>query len=435
MILQIYAYGLRAGKIGLKSVLKARRKAGKEPVERFKERLGRSDVERPSGSLVWVHAASVGEAQSSLVLIRALLAEYPSISVLVTTGTVTSANIMEKTLPSLSDGRAFHQFYPLDHPEWVASFLNHWQPDLVLWMESELWPNMLFEIQNKNIPAVLVNARLSKTSYRNWSFIRKSAKKVLKTFSCILCQSDQDADYYKKLGAINVHVTDNLKFSAEPLGTDEADLGVLTTAIGNRPCWVYASTHADEEVLAAHIHQTLKTDIPDLLTIIVPRHPARRDDIQNALKDTLLNVQFRGKDRHLPNSDTDIYIADTLGELGLFYRVCPIACIGRTFSTDGGGGHNPIEPAQLDCAVLHGPMVQNLKDIFDDMYVAEATLPLANQREFERTLNRLFSDEQYCKRFQKSAYDFAQSKAEVLERVLQHIKPLVVKAVSGDSDA
>ncbi|MEM7650697.1 MAG: 3-deoxy-D-manno-octulosonic acid transferase [Pseudomonadota bacterium] len=410
---------MRAGEYFITSALHRRQKAGKESIERFDERFGTPSIERPEGGLVWVHAASVGEAQSALILIKTLLQHYNGLNVLVTTGTLTSAHLMEKNLPE----GAFHQFYPVDHPDWVSRFLDHWAPDFILWMESELWPNMLLDIQKREIPAMLINARLSERSYKRWKLLGGSIRTLLKGFSTILCQTEKDAQHFSALGAHNVHVTDNIKYSAQSLRADEQDLKAFNAIIAGRPTWVYASTHDAEEEIAARIHEILKASLPEVLSVIVPRHPERRGSIAAALDGSSLNVLFRGEDKTLPAEETDIYIADTLGELGLFYRASSVTCIGRTFSKDGGGGHNPIEAAQLNCAILHGPHVQNLQEIFDEMNQADAAIMASTEQSLADRLQALLSDPKACSAQQKKAYDFAKNKERVLETVMAHIHP------------
>lgn len=420
-MLKLYRSIMSASDPLLTRLLNKRLKAGKEDPARLSERKGIAAKERPGGKLVWVHAASVGEAQSALILIDSLLARSPKLNVLVTTGTVTSATLMARKLPP----RAFHQFYPLDHPEWVQTFLDHWKPDLVFWMESELWPNMLAGIHKRNIPAALVNARLSKRSYRNWKLVKSSISELLGVFQVILAQTEVDAKYYRKLGASNIVVTDNIKYSAKPLPADESELKKLSMACTGRPVWLYASTHAGEEAMACRIHEKLKATQPDLLTIIAPRHPERRLEVLSVCDTHKLKGRLRGHSHDLPTIEDDIYIADTMGELGLLYRLAPITCIGRSFSHDGGGGHNPIEPAQLRCAVLHGPHVQNLQEIFDAMNDAGAAIQLRDESDFTETLRRLFEHKNYREEMQAEAYIFAQEKADVLPRVLGAIEPLL----------
>ncbi|PZO84230.1 MAG: 3-deoxy-D-manno-octulosonic acid transferase, partial [Micavibrio aeruginosavorus] len=274
-LLTLYETLIRAGKPALEMLLRARARRGKEDSLRINERKGRASIKRPAGKIVWVHAASVGEAQSALILINAMDNAAPDTHIVVTTGTVTSATLMERRLPA----NAFHQYVPLDHPVWVKSFLDHWQPDLALWMESELWPNMLGALKRRNIPAILVNARLSENSFRNWSMAKGAASKILGTFDLILAQTKADAHRFESLGAKNVTAGDNLKYGAAPLPYDELSLSALSLTVDGRPVWVYASTHEGEEDLACRVHARLKETIPSLLTIIVPRHPERREDV------------------------------------------------------------------------------------------------------------------------------------------------------------
>lgn len=410
----------------LHALLQKRVYAGKEDESRLGERRGKASLPRPDGKLFWVHAASVGEAQSALILIHALLEQNKDLHILLTTGTKTSAQLMAQKLPK----RAIHQFYPLDHSYWVSRFLDHWSPDAVFWMESELWPNMLMDIQSRNIPTALVNGRLSPRSFKRWSMFKKSIAEILKTFDLVLTQTEQEQHYYTELGATKVLTTDNLKYSASPLGYDEADYNALKKAIGNRPFWLYASTHKGEEQLACDIHTELKKDMPNLLTIVVPRHPERGPEISDICEANELDGVLRRQIKRLPDIDTDIYIANTLGELGLFYSLSPIACIGRSFSDDGGGGHNPIEAAQLNCAVLHGPNVQNLSDIFDEMDSAGAALKIEKKDDFAPLLKDLLSTSEKQDELQRRGFDFAAAKTRVIDTVMKEIQPLLNKALS-----
>lgn len=420
-MLKIYVSAMQASAPLLEKMLKSRQERGKEDPARVDERRGIAARPRPQGMLAWVHAASVGEAQSALLLVNALLQAHKKLHVLVTTGTVTSAATMAKNLPE----RAFHQFYPLDHPDWTRRFLDHWQPDLVLWMESELWPNMLLQAKERKIPAALVNARLSARSFRRWRLVRGGAAKVLGAFDAILAQTEQDAQRYSALGAKNVTVTDNLKYGAKPLPFNEDELAKLNAATAERPVWLYASSHAGEEEMACRVHQILKNSFPELLTVIVPRHPDRREAIGKTCAGFGLNVQLRGEAHYPPQPSDDIYIADTMGELGLFYRLVPVACIGRSFSDDGGGGHNPIEAAQLNCAVLYGPNVQYQQQLYDEFSDAGAAISLKDEKELADVLTKILGDKNELRKLQDAGRIFVQSKAGVAARVLQALEPLM----------
>ena len=406
----------------LKALLKKRCKKGKEDPDRLDERMGIPSTERPEGRLLWFHAASVGEAQSCLILMDSILKIQPDSNILITTGTVTSAKLMEKRLPK----NAVHQYYPLDHPLWVQNFVSHWQPDLVIWMESELWPNMLSCLQNNDIPCALINARMSERSFRRWKKAKKSAKKLLNSFKVIVTQTQDAADYFKALGAENVHVGGNLKYSASPLPYDQNELRRLQTDIGNRPIWLYSSTHDGEEDIACRIQGHLSKSIPDLLTIIVPRHPERRDQIRKTLEKYNLPFTFRGSTLHLPKKEDQVYVVDTLGELGLFYRLSEIACIGRSLSTDGGGGHNPIEAAQLDCAILFGPHIQNQKALYADFHDTGSALKVNNEAELQSRIERLLQDPDGATALQNKAASLVQKKAKIIDNILTLLNPYLL---------
>lgn len=422
-MLGLYTALMTAGEPFLEALLRRRCRQGKEDPARLRERMGHAARPRPAGPLVWLHAASVGEAQSALILIEALHNMAPGLHILVTTGTVTSATIMASRLPPY----AFHQYYPLDHPAWVKRFLDYWQPDLVLWMESELWPNMLGEVTRRNIPALLLNARLSPRSFRLWQWARGDAARILGGFNVILAQTEQDAAHFRALGAPSVTVSDNLKYTASPLPYIPQELDILRRALQGRPVWLYASTHDGEEEMACRLHKTLRERLPGLLTIIVPRHPERRQAIQALCEKQGMTVRLRSRSHAAPQPGDDIYLADTLGELGLFYRLAPVTCIGRSFSADGGGGHNPFEAAQLACAVLHGPHVQNLGHIYEEMNKAGAALRLQDESDFARRLETLLTGNGELDTLRANAVRFVAAKNRVLDFVLSQITPWLDK--------
>ncbi len=422
-MLFIYKYLTQFSRPILTRLLKIRIKKGKECPVRYVEKTGLPSLERPEGFLIWVHAASVGEVQSALILINKLIDQYDNI--LVTTGTLTSAQLIEKRLPN----GAFHQFYPLDHPQWTNRFLAHWQPNYILWMESEIWPNMLSHVKKRNIPTALINAKMSKDSVKKWSFMPKMIKEMLSVFEKILCQTESDMNNLKALGGENVIVTDNIKYSASRLDVDTNDYTQMINAIKGRTVWLYASSHDGEEAIATNIHINAKKIIPNLLTIIVPRHPERRDNIQAVINNISprASITARGQDKNTPNNNTDIYLADTIGELGLFYKLCDLTCIGRTFSSDGGGGHNPIEAAQHRCAVLHGPHVQNLQDIFDDMNDANAAIKSISENDLEEKILFYLQNQDERNALINRAALFAQHKENIIDHVLNQIMPSIEK--------
>lgn len=424
LVLYKFITALSAPVLG--GLLSSRVKKAKEDPKRINERRGITNITRPSGTLIWLHAASVGEAQSALILIKKLSEIKTGLNFLVTSGTLTSATLMANRLPA----NAIHQFYPLDHPKWVEQFLTHWKPDLALWMESELWPNMLGAVKAHNIPAILINARLSEKSFSRWKILKSIASKILSTFTLILTQTTEDEMRYKELGAREVITTDNLKHSATPLPYNKDDLVNLKNALQERPLWLYASSHSGEEEMSCRLHAELKEKYPSLLTILVPRHPERREEIKNKCALMGLNVLLRGDHKNLPTAQTDIYIADTLGELGLFYTLVDIAMIGRSFSHDGGGGHNPIEAAQLDCAVITGVNVQYQKQLFNEMFAANAAQQAHDETELYTILNTLLSNEFEKQKWISAAKNYAASKENIADKVITHIMPYLKKGSS-----
>ena len=356
MMLRLYTTATTLAAPLLRRMLRTRAARGKEITARLPEREGITNHPRPDGRLVWVHAASVGETMSVLPVLRELAARGP---VLLTTGTVTSARLAAERLPA----GALHQFVPLDVPAWVARFLGHWRPDAAVFVESEIWPNLLRGCDARGIKRVLLNGRISARSTSNWRRVPHLARRLLGGYAAIHAQSATDAANFRTLGAPNVLEWGNLKFFAAPLPVDDAALAALEAQIPG-PVWLAASTHPGEEVLIATAHGTLAAAYPDLVTIVVPRHPERGAEVAalcgNAPRRSLGQAPVPGK----------IYVADTLGELGLFFRLAPFAFIGN--SLVGFGGHNIIEPALLARPVLAGPHLENFTEAAQRLTEAQA---------------------------------------------------------------
>lgn len=409
------------GAPAIRLYLDRRRKAGKEDAARQGERLGHPAFPRPAGPLVWVHAASVGEANSVLVLITRLLAEWPEARVLMTTGTVTSARLMADRLPE----RAIHHYVPVDLPEAVDRFLDHWRPDLVLWTESEIWPNLLAGIGTRGIPAALVNARLSERSFRRWRLAGGLAEALLGTFRLVLAQTEGDAERLRALGAGPALSVGNLKFSADPPPAPEGMVEALRAACGDRPVWLCSSTHRGEEELAARVHAALAPRVPGLLTLVVPRHAQRGPEIAQALRALGLSVSRRAEGA-LPASADALHIADTMGELGVFYRVAPVVCMGGSFVPHG--GQNPVEPAQLGCALLYGPNMWNFAEIARQLEAEGGALPVADADALADAVGRLLTDPVECQRVAGAARRVTEHNRLVIDRALHALAPLFREA-------
>ncbi len=396
----------------------ARRMAhGKEDRDRFSERQGIAGRPRPPGPLIWVHAASNGEAISMLSLIDRLLVERPALSVLVTTGTVTSARLLAHRLPA---DRAWHQYVPVDRPAYVRRFLDHWRPDLALWVESELWPNLVSETDRYGIPLLLLNGRMSVRSFRSWQRVPGLIGPLLACFELCLAQDEAQAERFRRLGAAAAASVGDLKTAAAPLPFDENELARIAARAADRPLWLAASTHQGEEEAAAEVHRALIRERPGLLTIVAPRHPARAAEIVAMLEQRGLNVACRSAGEPL-EATTDIYLADTLGELGLFYRLAGIAFIGGSLTPMG--GHNPLEAALLDCAILHGPDMSNCAAMAQSLDDAGATITVTNAAELAASVRRLLNDPVERARRAAAAAGVAADNRAVLDAVLARIAP------------
>jgi 3-deoxy-D-manno-octulosonic-acid transferase len=339
-------------------VLERRLARGKENPARIAERRGEASAPRPPGPLVWVHGASVGEFVAVLPLVERIRAR--GFAVLMTTGTVTSAELAGRRLPA----GALHQFIPLDMPSFITRFLDYWRPSLALFVESELWPNIMLGASARQIPMILVNGRMSERSYGRWRYFPKTIETLLQQFDLCLVRSAKDAERFGALGAPRISITGNLKFDVPALPVDAHKLAALTDAAKGRIVVVAASTHPGEESVIVDAHRRLKVTYPDLLTIIAPRHPERGPAIAEIVSTAGLRPALRSRGASVA-SEIDIYVFDTLGELGLIYQLAPIVFMGGSLVRHG--GQNPIEAIKFGAAILHGPHVSNFDDIYEEL--------------------------------------------------------------------
>ncbi|WP_439926043.1 3-deoxy-D-manno-octulosonic acid transferase [Nitrobacter sp. JJSN] len=337
------------------ALLKRRLKLGKEDPARIDERRGITRQLRPAGPLVWIHGASVGEVLAAAALIERL--RSLNMRILLTSGTVTSAAVVAKRFPP----DIIHQYVPYDSPRFVARFLDHWQPSLALFIESDLWPNLILAGAARRVPMVLINGRMSHRSFPRWRRLSGTIAALLERFDVCLVQSEIDAERFTVLGSRNVVITGNLKLDVRAPPADESRLERLLFVTRGRPVVVAASTHPGEEELLLNAHRTLAAHFPSLLTVIVPRHPNRGEAIARMIAASGVQVARRSLEE-LPTARTDIYIADTMGELGLFYRLAPIVFMGGSLVPHG--GQNPIEAVKLNASIVHGPHVFNFTDVY-----------------------------------------------------------------------
>jgi 3-deoxy-D-manno-octulosonic-acid transferase len=418
LIGNIYALAMQAAAPLLRWHIRRRVPRGKEIAARIGERFGEASLPRPSGKLIWCHAASVGEAISLLTLIAALLQRNPAAHVLVTSGTVTSATILRQRLPA----HALHQFVPLDRPGWVKKFLDHWRPDLAIWVESELWPNMLEALKTRGIPAALVNGRLSARSARHWRRLPSFLAGALSAFGLRLAQSEEDAARFSAFAPF-AHVG-NLKYAVPPTPIDEEALKTLRAARGARPVWLAAGTHEGEEDLALAAHEILTALYPDLLTAIVPRHPERGAAIAALCAEKKIAAARRGEGA-LPGPDTAVYIADTLGELGAFYALAPVAYIGGSFHE---GSHSPAEAALAGCVLLHGPDIGNNEALWRALGAAGVARQIDTAAELAAAVAQFLCDPEATRALGAEGRRVIEAEQQVVARVIDALQPLLAQA-------
>jgi len=363
-----------------------RTRHGKEEPDRHPERYGIASAPRPPGFLIWFHAASVGEANSALPVIEAIAKERPEVCILLTTGTVTSGRLARQRLPK----GAMHQYVPLDRQGYMARFLDYWRPDLAVLVESEIWPNLVLETKARNVPLLLINGRMSTSSFKAWRRRPGLSRPIFSAFDLVLAQNDSLAERFAQLGASDARDTGNLKADAPPPPVDQASKRRLASAVSGRPLWLAASTHPGEDEVIATAHSMIKQALPNLLTIIVPRHPERGALITEQIKGEGLSAARRSQGA-LPQSGTDVYVADTIGELGLFYALVPVAFIGGSLVPHG--GQNPVEAIKLGTAVLTGPNWKNFTDSYTRLLKAGGTKEVTDAETLSVAVLGLLQDE------------------------------------------
>jgi 3-deoxy-D-manno-octulosonic-acid transferase len=414
----LYRALTRAASPALGLMLAYRRRRGKEDEARAAERRGIASVARPAGPLAWLHAASVGETNALLPLIAELRKARPDVALLLTTGTVTSARIAAERLGA----GVIHQYIPLDAPQYVARFLDHWQPNLGVFMEGDVWPNLVLDATRRGVPLALVNGRMSSRSFSRWRRNRGLARQLFGRFTVVLAQNEKLARRFGELGALDARVTGNLKIDSPPPPLDPSALAGLTAATGSRPRWIAASTHPGEETIIAAAHKLVRAAMPEALTIIVPRHPDRGPAIAEALAATGLVVRRRAAGE-FPEDRTDIYVADTLGELGTFYSLAPIAFIGGSLVPHG--GQNPIEAVRRGAVVLSGPATDNFADAYSVLRDSAGARLVHSAEELANEVVSLLKDDGEVGRMRQSGERALETLAGALGRTVDTLLGLL----------
>ena len=394
---------------------KGHRRQGADPL-RLSERFGTPGQTRPAGRVIWINAASVGEVASSLDLARDLEAATGA-GLLFTTTTTTGAETLARRLP-----QAIHQFQPVDTPQAVAGFLDHWRPDLALFMENDLWPRLMIETDRRGIPIAVINARASKTRTR----LPRAMRCLLGRAALISTQDAGTARQMRQLGLDPARIIDtgDLKAAASPLPADPDHLAQLEAAIGARPVWVAASTHPGDEALVIAAHQAALADHPGLLLILIPRHPARGAEVAALLTEAGLRIAQRSAGG-MPAAETQVYLADTLGETGMFYRLAPLVFLGGSFH--GEGGHNPYEPAMLGAGLLHGPKVANFERAYAGLAHAGAARIVLDADELGADVRRL-TGSILLEEMRAAAREAAQGQTAARDQLVRRLIPLLARS-------
>ena len=399
-----------------------RRVLGKERAFRVRERRGLATKPRPAGSLIWFHGASVGETLSILPLAHCLLDQFPKAELLITSGTLASANLIEARLSA----RTQHQFLPFDHPFWVNRFLRTWRPDVGIWAESEIWPNLIRRCKALGIPLHLMNARLSNRSFASWQRRPRLARLLFGAFDSLIAQSSEDAKRFSKLGAIAPVNGGNIKFAGQILPASQTEVAAWRDAFFGRPVWLAASTHPGEEAIVLQVHEQLKALYPALVTIIAPRHLDRIPELQSSLLAEKTHTLYsEGPDVIAGHS---LMIVDRMGVLGPIYQNCGIALVAGSLLPDI-GGHNPIEPARNGAAVIVGQHMDNQLDLMDIFLRADALIQISKTQSLISAVDLLLSDAERRKELQAKGRALVNAQSNVLRIYSSAIQPKVAAAL------
>jgi 3-deoxy-D-manno-octulosonic-acid transferase len=400
------------------ALIKRRLKQGKEDPARVGERRGLSPDVRPHGPLVWIHGASVGEVLAAAALIARL--RDLNLRILLTSGTVTSAAVVAKRFPP----DVIHQYVPYDSPRYVARFLDHWKPSLALFIESDLWPNLILAGAARRVPMVLINGRMSPRSFPRWRRMYGTISALLSRFDICLAQSKLDAERFSARGGRDVLVTGNLKLDVPAPPADPAKLERLMAMTRGRPIIVAASTHPGEDEMLVAAHRNLVGFFPQLLTVIVPRHPDRGSSIAGLITASGLKPALRSRDEPLV-AGTDVYVADTMGELGLFYRLSPIVFMGGSLIRHG--GQNPIEAIKLGAAVVHGPHVFNFADVYEALDGSGGARLADTQEALVKQLGLLLAEPTVCDKMQRAGSGVVEQLGGALDRTMTALEPYLLQ--------
>ena len=364
----------------------------KEDSSRYKEKLSKINIPRGEGFLIWFHVASVGEAMSILPLIENCMQEQKINKILITSITLSSGKILEKRFNQ--SAKVIHQFLPLDIPVLTNKFLEHWKPNLSIFIDSEIWPNLISQISEKKISLLLINARITKKSFRRWKFLLNFAKKIFEKFDLCIASNKESENFLKILGAKNIKNYGNLKFSNIKSDLNNKLDSAFLNKIKNRKVWCAASTHPTEEILCAKSHLKIKKNYNNILTIIIPRHIDRVKKINKELANLNLKVVLSSELDRM-NTNSDILLIDSYGETLKFYNISKYVFLGKSLvkSLIMDSGQNPIEPARLGCKIFHGPYVSNFLEIYEYLKTLGITKEINSSDELSLSLVEEFKED------------------------------------------
>jgi len=354
----------------------------KEHLIRFREKLTFFSKKRSGGKLIWFHGSSVGELLSVIPVIERLEKNKSINKILITSSTLSSSNILEK----FNFKKTIHQFFPIDSNYFSKRFINHWKPSAVFFIESEIWPNFIFNIKKKNIPLMLLNARITKRSFKKWKKVPRFSKKIFECIDIALAQNNETKKYLKLLGVKKIKLLGNLKFTETKIKNKKKINNNLKKFFNSKRLWCASSTHNEEELIVAQAHKSLKKNYKNLLTVIIPRHIDRVKKISKEIKSLNLAVHLHSSKNKI-KKNTEIYIVDTYGETDTFFKLCKTVFLGGSLVKHG--GQNPLEPARLGCKVFHGPHINNFKEIYSLLDNKKITVKVNNLNQLALKLNTI----------------------------------------------
>ncbi len=394
----------------------------KEDSISYREKLSKIEISREEGFLIWFHVASVGEAMSILPLIESCMEEKKINKILLTSITLSSGKILKKRFNQ--NAKVIHQFLPLDISVWTSKFLEHWKPNLSIFIDSEIWPNLISQISEKKIPLLLINARITKKSFKRWKLIISFAKKIFEKFDLCIASNKESENFLKILGAKNIKNYGNLKFSNIKNDLNKKLDSDFFNKIKNRKIWCAASTHPTEEMLCAMSHLKIKESYNNILTIIIPRHIDRIEKIRKELSNLNLKIVLYSKLDQI-DINTDILLIDTYGEASIFYNISKYVFVGKSTikSLIMDSGQNPIEPARLGCKIFHGPNVSNFVEIYEYLRTLGVTKQVNNSNELSISLIEEFEENKGEKSNIKEEIDnYGQN---ILNNVIEELKKYI----------